>query len=156
MNRHSMGRHLGRLLIGVGAGHLLVGAVLFHAPLAAIAHHGVVNTVPLGVDFDRQAAFWFLFASPMTFLLGHLTNRALARQDAPFVRVVGWNLLGMGVVGAAVMPVSGFWLLLALAPLFLREARRLDGWRSAIPLLASAQRPVREESACCSGKVTAG
>ena len=70
----------------------------------------------------------------MTFLLGHLTNRALARHDAEFVRVVGWNLLGMGVIGAAVMPVSGFWLLLALAPLFLREARRLSGQTaSAIP-----------------------
>ena len=122
-----MGRHVGRLLIGVGAGHLVVGAILFHAPLAAIFHDGFVNTVPLGADFDRQAAFWFLFATPVTFLLGHLTNRAVARQDAPFVRVVGLNLLGMGIVGAAVMPVSGFWLLLALAPLFLREARRMNG-----------------------------
>jgi hypothetical protein len=121
-----MGRHIGRLLIGVGVGHLMVGAMLFHAPLAAIFHDGFVNAVPLG-DVDRQAAFWFLAVSPMTFLLGHLTNHALGRQDAQFVRVVGRNLLGMGVVGAAVMPVSGFWLLLALAPLFLREARRLNG-----------------------------
>ncbi len=121
-----MGRHVGRLLIGVGAGHLVVGAILFHVPLAEIFRAGVINTVPLSTDFDRQAAFWFLFASPVTFLLGHLTNRALARDDAQFVRVVGWNLLGLGVVGAAVMPVSGFWLLIALAPLFLREARRRD------------------------------
>ena len=129
-----MGRHVGQLLIAVGAGPLVVGAILFHAPLAAIFHDGFVNTVPLGADFDRQAAFWFLFASPVTFLLGHLTNRALARQDAQLVRVVGQNLLGMGVVGAAVMPLSGFWLLLALAPLFLREARRLDrDTTSAIP-----------------------
>jgi hypothetical protein len=129
-----MGRQVGRLLIGVGAAHLVVGVIVFHTPLAAMFRDGFVNTVPLGADFDRQAAFWFLFASPVTFLLGHLTNRALARQDAQFVRVVGRNLLGMGIVGATVMPMSGFWLLLALAPLFLREARRLKGQTaSALP-----------------------
>ena len=121
-----LGRHLGRLLIGVGAGHLVVGVMAFHAPLAAIFRDRVVNAVPLGVDFDRQAAFWFLFASPVTFLLGQLTSHALAQRDAYSVRVVGWNLLGMGVVGVSVMPISGFWLLLALAPLFLREARALQ------------------------------
>ena len=28
-----MGRHVGRLLTGVGVGHLVVGVILFHAPL---------------------------------------------------------------------------------------------------------------------------
>lgn len=122
----SVGRHIGRLLIGVGVGHLIVGIALFHAPLAAVVRDGVVNTIPLGTDFDRQAAFWFLFATPVTFLLGQLANRALVRSDAPSVRTIGWYLVGMGIVGVTMMPLSGFWLLLALAPLFLREARRLQ------------------------------
>jgi len=123
---NAIGRHIGRLLIGVGAGHLVVGVVLFHAPVAAMLRDGIVNSVPLGTAFDRQAAFWFLLASPLTFLLGHLTNRALEHHDAQLVRVVGWNLLGIATVGVVMMPVSGFWLLLALAPVFLREAHRLS------------------------------
>jgi len=121
-----MGRHIGRLVIAVGIGHLVVGLAVFHAPLAAILRDGVVDTIQLGVDFDRQAAFWFLFATPVTFLLGQLTNRAVAHRDGRSVRIAGWYLLGMAIVGVTMMPISGFWLLLALAPLFLKEARRLQ------------------------------
>jgi hypothetical protein len=108
----------GQLLKVTAVGHTLVGLVLFRAPLADIVGSGVLGSV--GTQPDRQAAFWFLLFSPVCYALGQIVERG----DRRILAIVGWNLLLLGVVGAAMMPVSGFWILLALAPLVLRGAGR--------------------------------
>jgi hypothetical protein len=69
------------------------------------------------------AAFWFMLFGPVCFALGQIVNRAIERGDWRTVSIVGWYLLAIGIAGAAVMPVSGFWLVIAIAPLILRTAR---------------------------------
>ena len=115
----------GRFLKITAVGHALVGLVLFRAPLAAIVSDGVLGTV--GVQADRQAAFWFLLFSPVCFALGQIVERG----DGPTRAIVGWNLLLIGVIGAVMMPVSGFWIVLAIAPLVLHAARRNDAATAA-------------------------
>jgi hypothetical protein len=53
-----------------------------------------------------------------------MVGQITARAERPLARLIGWNLLATGLAGVVVMPVSGFWLLLALAPLLLRPGRR--------------------------------
>jgi uncharacterized membrane protein len=126
-------------LFATGVGHVLVGLALFHEPLAAIWRDGIVNSIgaqlvpgaqswlaPVRPRFEREAAFWFLLFGPCLWMLGQITRRAVERPDPGLLRIVAWNLLGMGVLGALIMPVSGFWILIALAPLVLRVATRLD------------------------------
>jgi len=120
-----MNRLIGRALIATGIGHTVVGLVLFREPLAAIWRDGVANTIRDG-QYDREAAFWFLLFSPLCVLLGQLVDHATARRDRWLLALVGWNVLAIGAVGALMMPVSGFWILLVLAPLVLRVARRID------------------------------
>jgi len=117
-----MHRHAGKLLIAIGVGHAIVGLVLFRQPLAAIVGDGVLNTVR--DQLDRQAAFWFLLMSPLCVALGQVVDRAIERGDQGTLGIVGWNLLAIGVVGAAMMPLSGFWFVIAVAPLVLRAERR--------------------------------
>lgn len=128
-----MSRRTGFLLMVTGIGHFFVGLALFHEPLAAIAREGILNTIPprlmdggVRLDFGREAAFWFVLYSPLLYLQGQVANRAIARGDAALLRILGWNLLVTGAVGAAVMPVSGFWFVIALAALGFRDARRLE------------------------------
>jgi uncharacterized protein DUF6463 len=110
---------VGPLLIATGVLHVAVGAVLFAGPLAAIVRDGVLDAV--GRDLARGLAFWFVLYGPVLVALGRITQHAVATADGAVLAVVGWSLLGMGVLGAAAIPVSGFWILIALAmPLVLR------------------------------------
>src|SRR5881296_1846861 len=81
-----MNRLAGYLLMTVAIGHALVGLILYRGSLGAIWAAGFFNTIRPGVDFDRQAVFWFLTFSPLVFLLGQIANRALDRSDASHPR----------------------------------------------------------------------
>jgi len=131
-----MNRALGPLLIATGIGHFLVGIALFHEPLAAMLHDGLLNTISGKIEtrteawlpivhphYDREAAFWFLILSPVLVLLARISRHAAAHRDGPLITTIGRYLMGLGLVGVAVMPVSGFWVLLALGLLALRTAR---------------------------------
>jgi hypothetical protein len=113
-----MTRWCGWFLIATGIGHAAVGLVLFRHPVADVLREGIVNTVR--GQYDREAAFWFLLFSPVCAALGHLVNRAVARGDGEMLRFMGGALLGIGVVGVLLMPVSGFWIVCAIAALMLR------------------------------------
>ncbi len=111
-------------------GHAVVGAILFSEPLSAIAREGVINSIQPPMysaqpHFDRIAAFWFLLFSPVLFLFGQIINHAVSHRDASSLRLIGWYLVGIGIVGAAILPVSGNWLLLPLGAIVLKAAREV-------------------------------
>lgn len=121
---------LGPLMIAMGIGHAIIGIILFHDTFMDIVREGFVNTVhPPGYmaepDFDRIALFWLLIFSPVLAMLGQITSRAIARGAVDILRVVGWNLLGIGIVGTAVLPISGNSVLIVLAVLILTTASRV-------------------------------
>jgi Family of unknown function (DUF6463) len=128
----------GSLLMATGIGHALVGVVLFYDPLAAILREGFFNAIT--PHMDREAAFWFLLLSPVLFLFGQVVNRAVEHRDAPLLNLFGWHVLVLGVVGAMVLPISGFWILIAIAPLIFKAARSA-GPRSA-PFAGATSRRV--------------
>lgn len=133
-----MTRFCGWFLIATGIRHAAVGLVLFRQPIADIVREGVLNTVRGQVD--REAAFWFLLFSPVCVALGQLVNRAVEHGDAPLLRSLGVALLVISVVGIAFMPVSGFWIVLAIAALMLRAGRAMGAPgadRSSTQLAAS-------------------
>ena len=119
-----MNRLSGHLLMVTAMGHTAVGILLFRDPLAAMLNDGFFNAIR--PHFDRMAAFWFLLFSPVLFLLGQITNYAVGRSDAHLIRLVGFYLLGIGIIGVAALPLSGFWILIALTPLLLRAAYRVS------------------------------
>ena len=120
-----LARLIPQLLMLTGIGHTLLGLVLFREPLAAIVNEGFVSTIRYG-QFDRTTAFWFLLFGPACVLLGQLVGHAFKRNDRWTLTLIGRNLLSMGVGGALVMPISGFWILIVLALPVLRAARGID------------------------------
>jgi hypothetical protein len=115
----------------VGCAHAAWGLAAYREPLREIVSAGVLRSVGDGIfatehDRDARAAgFWFLFAAPLIGLSGYLLEAALRRDDARAVRVGGRAVLGMGIVGTAVMPTSGFPAVIALGGWLLKRARRL-------------------------------
>jgi hypothetical protein len=90
----------------LGVAHACVGVVVYHDALTDIATAGVINSVP--DRGDRATAFWFMTAAPTLWLGGRLLRSAESAGDLAGQRAAGAVLTAAGLVGTAVMPVSGF------------------------------------------------
>jgi Family of unknown function (DUF6463) len=117
----------GPLVKITAVGHAVVGVFLFSEPLSEMTREGFINSIrppmySVQPHFDRAAAFWFLLFSPVLFLLGQIINHAVAHGDTRSLRLIGWYLIGIGAVGAAILPLSGNWLLLPLGAIILKAA----------------------------------
>jgi hypothetical protein len=126
-----MNWNAGHLLIATGIGHTAVGLALFHDAYAAILRDGFVDA--LAPHLDRMLAFWFLLFSPVCMVFGQLVDRAIARRDLSVLTLLGWYILGLGVVGAAALPISGFWILIAIGGLILRTGRGAKPSGAGVP-----------------------
>lgn len=94
--------------------HFIGGFVFFPDPLAEIAQAGWWNAVspdPFNLNYEREAAFWYMMISPLLFILGMLCCW-IEEQKLIMPAFVGWILLIVTIIGIVIMPVSGTWLLL--------------------------------------------
>lgn len=100
---------IGKSLIVIGIIHTLFGLGMGYPIFAEMAREGLFNTVV--EQFDRNAAFWFLYAGFTLLLLGALLDWC-ERTFRATPRFLGWSLLAITVPGLVIMPQSGLWLLL--------------------------------------------
>ena len=107
-----------------GIAHLGFSAVKFRRELAEIGRAGLVDAVPL--KGPRAAAFWFTIAAPAMWTSGAMLRSAEDSGDLRAQRIGGTALAAIGVTGAAAMPSSGFWALIATG---IAAARRGSGRR---------------------------
>ena len=119
-----MAKLAGRLLMGIAVIHFVVGLRVGRGALARIAQDGFFAA--LGAHLDRNLLFWFLFASPMLWIIGQLVVWADAHGLRP-PAWLGWQVLTVSLVGLALMPRSGFWLVLVPAVLLLAASRPRTG-----------------------------
>lgn len=119
-----MRRLSGPLLMATGVLDLLYVLVFHFRQLAAIAGDGFFGAVELDpFQLDREVAFWHLTFGAMVFILGGLVHWTQSRTGT-LPAFLGWSLLALGLFGAVLVPVSGFWLVLAQAVMMLAVARR--------------------------------
>lgn len=119
-----MSQLVGQLVIATGILDLLVCFWLYPGPLTAIAGDGFVNAVELDPPrLDRETAFWHVTFGMLVVIVGALVRWAQA-QTGTLPLFLGWALLSVGLFGAVLMPVSGFWFLLPQAVIALAVARR--------------------------------
>ena len=122
----------GYTLMLLGFGHAAWGFIAYGEPLREILRAGVVRSVGDGIfDTDhargsRAAGFWFLVAAPLVAVDGYLSEAALQAGNARAVRISGLTTLGLGVVGATVIPRSGFPVALPIGVWLLRRSRGLE------------------------------
>jgi len=102
----------GWYLFAVGIIHNFVGILIVRNILRDILDAGIINSV--GDQTDRNAAFWFLFAGFLFNFVGLLWQQQIRRHQEPLSKFAAWGLTAMTVIGALIMPVSGFWIILPL------------------------------------------
>jgi hypothetical protein len=118
-----MRRLSGPLLMATGVLDLLYVLVFHSRQLTAIAGDGFFGAVELvPAQLDRETAFWHAAFGTTVLILGALVRWAQARTGT-LPAFLGWSLLAFGMAGAALMPVSGFWVVLPQAVLMLVVAR---------------------------------
>lgn len=99
----------GSWLIATGVLHNLVGLALGGAVIGSILEGGVLNAA---TRMDQQAIFWFEVSGLLMMMLGGVMRRS-ERAGEGLPTWLGWSLLALGLTGAACMPASGFWLVVA-------------------------------------------
>jgi hypothetical protein len=120
----------GRAIKLIGVGHAAWGVIAYRDPLRELAASGPFDSVGDGLISKahsadaRAAAFWFLLAAPLIVLTGHLVEAAERSGDVSAMRVAGRTVLGIGMVGAAVMPRSGFLSVIPVGFWLGRRARK--------------------------------
>ena len=98
--------------MAVAVVHTIFAAVVFEPQLREIARRGVFNSV--GTDPMAGAVAWFVLFGGVFALLGWAILR-IERSAAPdpvSLRGLGVGLLALTLLGIALMPASGFWLVL--------------------------------------------
>jgi hypothetical protein len=115
---------IGTLITAIGAGHTAIGIVGYRSVLAAMAREGLVDSVH-GVP-RREEALWFLTSGAGLVVTGRLAAFAEQRTGT-LPPSTGALLLGIGALGGAVLPRSGFWALIPVGAAALRTARRDPG-----------------------------
>lgn len=129
-----MRRLSGPLLMATGVLDLLYVLVFHSRQLAAIAGDGFFGAVELDpAQFDRETAFWHLTFGTTVLILGGLVHWAQSRTGT-LPAFLGWSLLALGLFGAILVPVSGFWLVLAQAVMMLVVARRAATAKAGKPM----------------------
>ncbi len=129
---HRLGRFVrstGGLLIAIGVAHVLLGLGEVEV-LSDIAGDGVVNAID--PHEDRQVWFWYMTAGGLVLLVGQLA-RWIEHRHGRLPAFLGWATLAIAVYGVVLMPVSGFWAILTVAVLMLRDAYRKPSAMSRQP-----------------------
>lgn len=120
MRAHDLTRHSGRMLIATAILHTAIGIAEGHAQLAAVAREGFVDAID--PHPDRHGLFWFLVTGAGLVTTGQLAGWT-HRRTGTLPAALGWNLLAASTVGAALLPRSGFWLIIPQGLLIIAAAR---------------------------------
>ena len=115
-----MTRWIGRLLMAAAVAHTVIALVRYQDVVFAIVSAGVFNTV-VG-DPVKGAVVWSLLFGGLAFIGGMAVN-ALERSTQPLPKSLGWSLIVLGVLGASLIPASGFWFLFPAAIGILRSTK---------------------------------
>jgi Family of unknown function (DUF6463) len=116
-------RLTGPLVLVVGVGHVFLAGLLFADQLGDIASSGLIAAVPFDARASEEgAALWFTVNGVLLIMLGQLA-RSHHLHAGRLPTSPGWLLVGLGLCGAVVAPVSGFWVYLALGTLWITDSR---------------------------------
>ena len=104
----------GNLLTATGILHCGVGLLIpeIRTPLLRIVSERSTSAADLNDRYQREFSFWFQFGGIMMISQGFLLRKYCQATKKPPPQWFGWYLTAMSAASVAVMPDSGFWLVL--------------------------------------------
>ncbi len=112
---------IGKALIVIGVVHSIGGFLFFRPTLSVFLTERLFNTITVGGEPVREAAFWFFFGGFALMIIGGLVDR-LERLGERLPAFLGWSFAALIILGIIMMPASGFWLLILPAVAMIRHS----------------------------------
>ena len=135
----------GNVIVAAGVGHSIWGLIAYRSGLKKIARAGFVDSVGDGlfrIDHskdERAAAFWFMFAAPVTGLLGYLAEAAIQSGNRRVVATTGVALTAIMAAGGAAIPRSGFTAFFPVGPWMIHRGWQLGRDQPGDPAAGSGR-----------------
>ena len=107
-------KYSGIFLVATGILHTVFGIAAGINELSGMVKDGFFNAAASD-DLSRGLIFWFLICGICFIILGHVLHYYIKKEQQPAPKLLGYWLLGLGVIGCAMIPASGFWLFLPQA-----------------------------------------
>lgn len=101
---------IGKSVIVIGILHTVVGIIVFYNVLFLLISERLFNTITLNQQPNREATFWFLITGFALLIIGGLIDY-IEQNNLDSPTFLPWSFLSITVMGAIIMPISGFWLL---------------------------------------------
>ena len=98
----------GKVIMVVAAIHTVLAVFSFGSHYREIITEGVVNTVTTAAS---GLAVWFFLFGVLLFIAGQLVL-SIEENNKQVSKAIGISLLLLAILGTALMPASGFWLIL--------------------------------------------
>ncbi len=104
-------------MFALGVAHIVVGLVFFRQQFATAAGEGWIGCFH-GVD-SRRLAFWFTVFGPLVMMGGQIAVHAVHAGDLALLKLIGYYLVAIALMGVTALPKSPFWGALLLGPVFI-------------------------------------
>lgn len=101
----------------LGVVHIFTGLIMFRQPIREALKEGAFGKFQ-GID-SRRLAFWFTIFGVLVMGLGHAAILAVTAENLSLLKIIGFYMLALSVIGALAQPRSPFWIALALSPIFI-------------------------------------
>jgi hypothetical protein len=105
------------ILFALGIAHIIYGVAWFRFPIKEAIAEGFIGKFT-GVD-SRRLAFWFTAFGPLLAMGGHVALHAVNAGDYGLIKIIGFYLLAVSIVGVLALPKSPLWAALLLALIFI-------------------------------------
>jgi uncharacterized protein DUF6463 len=105
------------VLFALGVGHIAYGLVKFNVPLSEAFAAGFVGQFM--APEVRRTAFWFLVVGPLLMLAGHAAVHAVATADLALLKLIGFYVLAISILGVSAFPLTPFLATLIVSPLLI-------------------------------------
>jgi hypothetical protein len=107
------------ILFCLGFGHTILGFIWFKQAFKDAWVDGLIGKFGVGAVEIRRLAFWFTLVGPLMIMGGHIAIHAGRVGDLGLLKIIGFYLLLIAMIGVLALPKSPFWAALLLCPIFI-------------------------------------
>jgi hypothetical protein len=105
------------IILSLGIIHCLLGLAWFKKPIGEAINEGFFGKFQ-GIE-PRRLAFWFTIFGPLLIMSGHIALYAASESNLSLLRLIGFYLVLVSLLGVMALPKSPFWATLILAPVLI-------------------------------------
>ncbi|MES2070596.1 MAG: DUF6463 family protein [Pseudomonadota bacterium] len=107
------------VLLFLGVVHTILGFIWFKQTFKEAWLEGLIGKFGLETLEIRRLAFWFTIVGPLMIMGGNIAIHAGQVGDHALLKIIGFYLFFIAIIGVLALPKSPFWAAMLLCPIFI-------------------------------------